>query len=108
MSDFQDKIKEWLTLDNDLKMIKLKKDNLKLEVLDMVKKDNLDNVIIKTNDSDISFENIKTVNGVTLQNIQTSLEKNLSNSDLIEKIMNDIKNSRTTKINFDIKRKFKK
>lgn len=108
MSSFKEKIEEYVDTDNKLRDLKTKKDKLKQEVLSIVKIQNLSNNIIKTSNSEISFGDNKSIGGITITNVQKTLEKYLSDKNLRDTIMNDIKNNRTEKYTFDIKRTFNK
>jgi predicted DNA binding CopG/RHH family protein len=110
-TDFQNSIKEWVLLDNDirkasdtLKELREQKKHIETEILDFVETNDLSSKTIRISDSNLTFRKNKVMSGLTYKYIRDCLEKCISNEDHINIIMDTIKNNRDTKYVDDIRR----
>tara|TARA_B110000483_G_C18206900_1_gene548266 strand:+ start:1377 stop:1721 length:345 start_codon:yes stop_codon:yes gene_type:complete len=113
MDEFQNNIKSWVTIDNNIKLLaeqlkdlKTEKLNISNNILNYVEETNLNNTTIQINDGNLKFTKVKQTSNLTLSYVKECLEKCISNPDDISAIMNVIKASRSSKYNNDIKRSY--
>ena len=113
MDEFQNNIKSWVTIDNNIKLLAEELKNLKTErsivcnnILNYVEESNLNSTTIQINDGNLKFTKVKQTSNLTLSYVKECLEKCISNPDDISAIMNVIKTSRTSKYNNEIKRSY--
>jgi len=114
MSEFlQHKIKEWVTCDNKLNLLKqqnkITRENkhiLTSEIFNYVQENNLDNSVIEISDGTLKFQQINHSSPLTFKLLETCLNECISNEEQVKKIINYIKCKREIKTNYEIKRKF--
>ena len=114
MDEFQNNIKQWVTIDNNIKTLSENLKDLKAErsqisdnILNFVEQENLNTTTIQINDGALKFTKTKQTSNLTLSYVKECLEKCISNEDDINTIMNVIKTSRETKYSNEIKRSYK-
>tara|TARA_Y100000589_G_scaffold322650_1_gene355913 strand:+ start:3573 stop:3920 length:348 start_codon:yes stop_codon:yes gene_type:complete len=114
MEEFQNNIKQWVTIDNNIKTLSENLKDLKTErsqisdnILNFVEQENLNTTTIQINDGALKFTKTKQTSNLTLSYVKECLEKCISNEDDINTIMNVIKTSRETKYSNEIKRSYK-
>ena len=114
MEEFQNNIKQWVTIDNNIKTLSENLKDLKAErsqisdnILNFVEQENLNTTTIQINDGALKFTKTKQTSNLTLSYVKECLEKCISNEDDINTIMNVIKTSRETKYSNEIKRSYK-
>ena len=114
MEEFQNNIKQWVTIDNDIKTLSENLKDLKTErsqisdnILNFVEQENLNTTTIQINDGALKFTKTKQTSNLTLSYVKECLEKCISNEDDINTIMNVIKTSRESKYSNEIKRSYK-
>tara|TARA_B100000925_G_C21912363_1_gene432102 strand:- start:566 stop:913 length:348 start_codon:yes stop_codon:yes gene_type:complete len=114
MEEFQNNIKQWVTIDNNIKTLSENLKDLKTErsqisdnILNFVEQENLNTTTIQINDGALKFTKTKQTSNITLSYVKECLEKCISNEDDINTIMNVIKTSRETKYSNEIKRSYK-
>ena len=112
---FEEKIKEWVLIDNELKIlnekiksIRDKKNNISTNILSYVEKNNLTNNQIKLLDGKIRFVNTNTNPPISLKYVQSCLQEIIKNENQVNQIMEYIKQRRESKTHFEIKRYFDK
>jgi hypothetical protein len=108
---FQENIKKWVSLDNELKTIhektkQLRDDKNAIEegILNYVNSNNLSNATINISDGKLRFVSAKQTAPLTLKHVEGSLLKIIGNEKQVISIMNVIKNTREVKYKPDIKR----
>tara|TARA_Y100001958_G_C21197079_1_gene524277 strand:+ start:436 stop:783 length:348 start_codon:yes stop_codon:yes gene_type:complete len=114
MDEFQNNIKQWVTIDNNIKTLSENLKDLKAErsqisdnILNFVEQENLNTTTIQINDGALKFTKTKQTSNLTLSYVKECLEKCISNEDDINTIMNVIKTSRESKYSNEIKRSYK-
>ncbi|MAU35900.1 MAG: hypothetical protein CMD14_00815 [Flavobacteriales bacterium] len=114
MEEFQNNIKQWVTIDNNIKTLSENLKDLKAErsqisdnILNFVEQENLNTTTIQINDGALKFTKTKQTSNLTLSYVKECLEKCISNEDDINTIMNVIKTSRESKYSNEIKRSYK-
>ena len=114
MSDeFTNMIKEWVTIDNELRELSLKtkslrekKNNLNNNVINYIETNNLDNAIIKISDGTLKFNYTNVSQPLTFKYINECLNDIINDKNQVEIIINYIKNKRNVKSIMDIKRNY--
>ena len=108
MEEFQNNIKQWVTIDNNIKTLSENLKDLKAErsqisdnILNFVEQENLNTTTIQINDGALKFTKTKQTSNLTLSYVKECLEKCISNEDDINTIMNVIKTSE--KVNIQMK-----
>ena len=108
---FKESIKEWVTLDNELKVInehskdiKDKKAEKFNEMISYIETNNLDNAIIQISDGRLKFQNTKSSTPLTFKFIEKCLSDLIPHEEQVERIIAHIKEQRDTKINKELKR----
>ena len=110
MSNFEDDIKEWVSIDNELKKInerakelREKKANKTELIVDYVEELNT-NPVVQISDGQLRFITSKYTSPLTFKHVQSCLERCLNNKEDVDYIIKYIKESRTTTHSLDIKR----
>jgi len=109
--NFKESIKEWVTLDNELKTINehgkdlRDRKNEKLnEIMNYAENNNLDNAIIQISDGRLKFQNSKISTPLTFKFVEKCLSDLIPSEEQVERIITHIKEQRETKINKELKR----
>ena len=115
MDVFQENIKDWVTIDNsikiateELKQMKTTRSEISDTILDFVETENLNSTTININNGSLKFGTVKQSNSLTLTYVKSCLEQCISNEDDINSIMDVIKSSREVKVSSEIKRFYEK
>ena len=110
---FQDNIKEWVSLDNDIKnlsdkikILRDKKKSLNSNILEYINTNNLNDAVININDGNLKFTNTKTTKSITLKYLEECLNELFTDKDKIINILQFIKNNREINEIQEIKRTF--
>ena len=110
---FEEHIKEWVSLDNKLKIlndklreIRTSKNNLTNNILQFVETNKLNEASINISDGKLKFASVKQTGTITLKLVENCLKDYIDNQELIDNIMTHIKNSRVSKETLDIKRSY--
>ncbi len=110
---FEDYIKEWVQLDNELKLYNERARTIrdrKTELLDKILGENrefdktLNNRTIDISDGKLKFQNTKQTSPLTFKYLQDSLHKIIRNEKQVEQIVNYLKENREIKLVPEIKR----
>jgi hypothetical protein len=108
---FEEQIKQWVYLDNQLKElndkikeIRLKRNIVEEKIIDHVSTNNLTNLTIKINEDKIKFVNTKVTEPLTFKYLENSLSDIIKNDTQLNSIIEHIRKKRTTKIIPEIKR----
>ena len=112
---FEKQIQQWVSLDNQLKIINEKardlrsqKNDISDNIFQYVETNQLSNATVKISDGKLRFGALKQTNPLTLKHVEACLNDCIPNKDKVEEIMRHIKESRETKEIPDIKRTYAK
>jgi hypothetical protein len=108
---FEENIKKWVALDNQLKTLNEKtkqlrddKNNLEEGIMTYVETNKLSNATVNISDGKLRFVSSKQTAPLTLKYIEECLSKCIGNESQVTQIMKVIKESREVKYSADIKR----
>ena len=110
---FEKQIQQWVTIDNELRnlneKIKVLRDNrnkLSENIIDYANNTKLatTNSVIQISDGKLKFVNTKIQEGLTFRYLEKSLAEIISNPEQLKRIVEHLKNGRTTKTVQEIKR----
>jgi len=113
MSNFQQDIKEWVSIDNELKKL-----NLKVKMLRQEKKDKefnifnyaednqLQNAIIEITDGKLKFQQYKQTTPLTFKFLENCLNECINNEEQVKSIIKYVKQKRETKYESKISRTY--
>ena len=108
---FEENVKKWVALDNQLKTVNERvrqmrdeKNTLEEGIMTYVETNKLTNATVNISDGKLRFVTSKQTAPLTLKHVVECLSKCISNQDQVEKIMKIIKESREVKYTADIKR----
>ena len=115
MSDFQDNIKAWVAIDNELKIINNKAKELRderrdiqEEIIEYVETNKLSNATVNISDGQLKFANVRQQSALTYTHVKNCLMDCIQDEEDVKKIMKYIKQKREVKYVPDIKRSYKK
>ena len=108
---FEENIKKWVALDNQLKTLNEKtkqlrddKNNLEEGIMTYVDTNKLSNATVNISDGKLRFVSTKQTAPLTLKYVEECLAKCIGNEGQVTQIMKVIKESREVKYTADIKR----
>ncbi len=108
---FEENIKKWVALDNQLKTINEKtkqlrdeKNTLEEGIMGYVETNKLTNATVNISDGKLRFVTAKQTAPLTLKHVEECLLKTIGNQNQVIQIMKIIKESREVKYSADIKR----
>ena len=108
---FEEHIKKWVAIDNQLKtladqtkQLRGEKNTTEETILNYAETNKLKNATINITNGKLRFVNTKQTQPLTLKYVEECLGKCISNSTQVNKIMEVIKESREVKYTADIKR----
>lgn len=112
---FEDNIKKWVLLDNQIeqinnqtKQLKEQKKNIETNILTYVDQNHLNNATAKITGGSLRFVETKQTAPITLKFLHQCLTECIKNPSQVEQIVNYIKDKREIKYSKDIKRYYKK
>lgn len=112
---FEENIKKWVLLDNQIKQIndktkelKEQKDSIETNILTYVENNNLNNATARITGGSLKFIETKQTAPISIKFLQQCLSECISNPSQVEQIMNYIKTKREIKYNKNIKRYYEK
>ena len=115
MSDFQESIKTWVNIDNELKVINNKarelreeRKDIQDEIMQYVETNKLSNATVNISDGQLKFANVRQQSSLTYTHVKTCLMDCIQDEENVKKIMKYIKQKRDFKYVPDIKRSYKK
>ena len=110
---FQDNIKDWVALDNniktlsdEIKILRDKKKKLNNSILEYINTNNLTNATININDGCLKFSHTKITKAITLKYLEESLNELITDKNQISTILEYIKRNREINEIQEIKRTF--
>ena len=108
-------IKEWVSIDNKLKMhqemvkeLRSQRNEIGSDILMYVNTNKLDNAVIEISDGRLKFNNTKITSPLTFRFIKDCLNDCITDTKIVEQIIEHIKNKRDIKYIKDIKRFYNK
>ena len=108
---FEENIKNWVALDNQLKIVnekakelREKKNTTEDTIMSYVKTNKLSNAVVNISDGKLKFVTTKQTAPLTLKFIDDCLSKCIKSDDQVKQIMHYIKECRESKLMPDIKR----
>jgi hypothetical protein len=108
---FEQKIQQWVQLDNQLKQInektkelREKRNILEENITSYASSNNLSNKTVQISDGNLKFANTKVPEPLTFKYLEKTLSEVIKNESQIKLIMEHIKQKRTVKIVPEIKR----
>jgi len=108
---FEDNIKNWVAIDNQLKILtdrtkelREKKNNMEESIMTYVHTHKLINAVVNISDGKLKFVTTKQSQPLTLKFVEECLSKCIKSDEQVKQIMNHLKNSRESKFTPDIKR----
>lgn len=112
---FEDKIKNWVLADNEiktytenLKELKKTRQALTNELQEYIETHELKNAVIQISDGKLKCQQVKAVQPLTLKYIKDCLGQCISNTETVDKLMEYIKEHRDVKYSEEIKRYYNK
>ena len=112
---FEDNIKKWVLLDNQLKQfndktkeLKEQKKTIETNILKYVDKNNLNHATAKITGGSLKFIETKHTSPISLKFLHQTLSECIKNESQVEYILNYIKEKREIKMTKDIKRYYEK
>ena len=111
MSSFENNIKNWVNIDNQIKALNEKarelreeRNDLCDEILSYASNNNLGTATVEISDGRLKFATTRSTAPLTLRFIQNCLQDVISDQESVTKIMKYIKSKREVKTSSDIKR----
>jgi len=108
---FEEKIQQWVALDNQAKIlyeklrdIREKKSNLGENINDYVRENNLSNAVVQISDGKLKFANTRVTPPLTFTYVEKSLGEIIKNEGQVKQIIAYLKQKREYKIVPEIKR----
>ena len=115
MGDFQTNIQNWVSLDNkikqhqaEVKQLRETRNNLSDNIFGYAEQNNLENAVIQISDGKLKFQNVKSTSPLTFVLLKECLNECIQDSEKVESLIQYIKSKRTSRINYDIKRTYRK
>jgi ferritin len=113
MDNFQNNIKDWVSIDNkikvvneQLKLLREEKNTRTDNIIHYVNTNNMGNSVVNITDGRLKFTTSRQTAPLTLKHVEECLKKCITDDSQVEALMNFIKESRPTKVVSDIKRTY--
>ena len=110
---FEDNIKEWVRLDNDIKglqeqmkILRDSRNDLTGELITYASNNDLTHKIIEITDGNLKFQTRKDTSPLTFKLIKQCLTDCISNEDQVDKLINYIKEKRAIKYVNELRRNY--
>ena len=111
--NFTGNIKEWVALDNRIKLLqdevkseKADRRMLSQKILEHVEDSNMQHTIIQITDGKLKFQNTKTTSPLTYGFLETCLNECINDENQVKQIIAYIKSKRLVRYTQDIKRSY--
>ena len=111
--EFSEQIKQWVTIDNQLKSLNDKVKDLRSQrsaitenIMEYVDTHQLNNSVVKISDGRLRFATTTQNSPLTFKHVEDCLNKCIQDEDDVKKIMKLIKDTRQSKSVSDIKRTY--
>jgi len=113
--NFETKIKEWVSIDNEIKKqneltkrLREKKNDLNSEINEYIENNQLNNAVIQISDGSLKYNSVKSTQPLTFKFVRECLTNCIENEDTIDQLMNYIKEKREVKEHYELKRFYNK
>ena len=113
MDDFKNTIKEWVSLDNQIKSVndelrtlREKRNNKAGHIISYVNTNRMGNPTVNISDGKLKFTTSRQTAPLTLKHVEECLKKCIADEKQVDVVMNFIKETRPTKVISDIKRTY--
>lgn len=113
MSDFEENIKEWVNIDNqikamndNIKSLRAKRGDTLETILQHVETNKLNNATINITDGKLKFGICRQTAPLTIKHVETCLKQCISSDEQVEKIIEYIKQTRNVKSFPEMKRSY--
>lgn len=114
MADFQEDIKDWVNIDNQLKklnlqckMLRQEKKNKEYNIFNYAEDNELQNAIIEITDGKLKFQQYKQSSPLTFKFLENCLNECINNEEQVKTIIKYIKQKREIKYENKISRSYK-
>lgn len=111
MATFEESIKNWVTVDNQIKLLqdkvkelRDKKGDIEFQIFNYAEENNLQKAVIEISDGKLKFVETKTTNPLSLKYVEKCLNEIIKQPESVKQIMQYIKDNRETKAETNIKR----
>jgi hypothetical protein len=111
MASFEDKIRAWVKMDDELrrcqeqtKQLREKRNQIASSIHNYVASNELNNATVNISDGRLKFVKTQIPQSLTFKFIEECLSEIITNKESVEEILNHIKSRRTMKSTQDIKR----
>ena len=115
MSSFEENIRSWVAVDNQLKVLQDKskelreaRSSLNDSILNHVAEHGMETTTVRISDGRLRFVSSNQTSPLTLKFVHDCLMKCIQNEPQVEKIMNFIKEQREVKVRTEVKRQYTK
>lgn len=112
---FENNIKDWVSIDDEIKKynehirkLREKRNELTENVYTHVNTQNLGNATVNISDGKLKFQSVKVTQPVSIKLVKKCLNECINDEDLVDTIIEHIKNNREVKYVDDIKRYYDK
>ena len=112
--NFEEDIKNWVTLDNQIKKasetikeLRNKRSHFSTRIFSYAEEHNLENAIIEISDGKLKFQQSKQTAPLTFRFLEECLNECIQNEDQVKQIIKFVKSKRESKYVSDIKRFYK-
>ena len=109
--NFEQQIQQWVTIDNQMKILgdkmkelRDKKNTISEQINTSIETNELSNATVKINDGQLKFIKVKETQQLTFKYLETCLSEIIKNEEQVKKIVDYIKNKREVKYVSEIKR----
>jgi hypothetical protein len=109
--EFEQHIQQWVSIDNQLKILndktkelREKKNNISEKINSHIETSQLSNASVKLSDGQLKFIKVKETQPLTFKYLETCLSEIIKNEEQVKKIVDYIKNKREIKYVPEIKR----
>lgn len=109
--NFENQIQQWITIDNQMKILndkmkelREKKNSISQQINTHIETSQLNNTSVKISDGQLKFVNVKETQQLTFKYLETCLSEIIKNEEQVKKIVEYIKNKREVKYVPEIKR----
>lgn len=108
---FEEDIKKWVTVDNEIKKLneeaktlREQRSNLTLSINTYVESNDLKHATVKISDGRLKFQSVKVTQPLTLKYVKECLNDCIGNEEQVSAIMSHIKSNRDSKYVDEVKR----
>ena len=113
MSNFEEQIQSWVSLDNQLKAynekireLRQQRNSLSDNITSYIETNGLSNATVNISDGRLRFMNVKTPTPLTFKFVEQCLSDIISDEERVKQIINYIKEKREYKYSNEIKRSY--